>query len=127
MKISVFGLGYVGSTTVGCLARSGHYVVGVDVNESKVSELNSGKSPIAEPGLAELLSTGVADGLIRATHDPADALSDSDMALVCVGTPSAANGTHNMTHVAEVTRQIATALAQYAGRRFTVVYRSTMR
>lgn len=127
MKISVFGLGYVGSTTVGCLAKSGHSVVGVDVNGAKVSALNSGHSPIAEPGLAEILSEGVATGVIRATHDSDAALQDADMALVCVGTPSAADGTHNMAHIAEVSRQIATALSRTVSRRLPVVYRSTMR
>jgi len=127
MKISVFGLGYVGSTTVGCLAKSGHQIVGVDVNEAKVSGLNSGNSPIAEPGLADLLSRGVAAGLIKATHDPDYAVRDADMVLICVGTPSMADGSHNMAHVAEVSRQIAVALSKTRLRRLPVVYRSTMR
>lgn len=127
MKISVFGLGYVGSTTAGCLVRSGHHVVGVDSNESKVHELNAGKSPVAEPGLEELLKDGIAAGRLKGTVDPVEALRDSVLALVCVGTPSTADGTHNMTHVADVSRQIATALKNFANRRTTVVYRSTMR
>src|SRR5690606_16934073 len=97
------------------------------VSPGKVDELNVGRSPITEPGLPELLATGVKAGLIRATQDPVVAIADADMAIVCVGTPSGAGGAHNMGHIADVTRQLAAAMAALKRDRLTVLYRSTMR
>src|SRR5580765_4218062 len=88
MRVSVFGLGYVGCVTASCLARAGHRVVGVDVNQEKVDLLNAGRSPIVEPGLGELAATMVASGRLRATTDVAEAVRDAQVALICVGTPS---------------------------------------
>jgi len=102
MKIAVFGLGYVGMTEAACLARQGHEVIGVDVNDEKIAMVNSGRSPIAEPGLAELIETAVKKRLLIATNDPAPHIDSCRVAFVCVGTPSAPDGSHNMTYVAEV-------------------------
>ena len=127
MKIAIFGLGYVGLTAAGCLAKSGHSVVGVDVSAGKVETLNRGLSPITEPGLPELLADGVKSGLISATLDPMKAISDADIAIICVGTPSGFDGAHNMDHIVDVSRQIGAALKSLKRDRLTVVYRSTMR
>jgi GDP-mannose 6-dehydrogenase len=127
LHILIYGLGYVGLTAAGCLTKEGHTVTGIDVNEDKVRELNAGLCPIAEPGLDELLADAVAKGRLKATQMAREELQSADMALVCVGTPSAPDGAHNMTHIAEVSRQIAVAMTEKRAKPLTVVYRSTMR
>lgn len=127
MDILIYGLGYVGLTAAGCLTKEGHRVVGVDVNEDKVRDLNNGVCPIAEPGLDELLSAALAEGRLKAVQMAGDEVQRADMALVCVGTPSAPDGAHNMSHIAEVSRQIAIAIGEHRTSPLTVVYRSTMR
>lgn len=127
LKILIYGLGYVGLTAAGCLAKQGHNVVGVDVSESKVRAVNDGLCPISEPGLQDLLADAVAAGTLRATQTPATDVLDADMAIVCVGTPSAIDGSHDMSHIAEVSRQIALAVKGRSGPQLTVTYRSTMR
>ena len=92
MNISVFGLGYVGSVSAASLAADGHQVIGVDVSPDKVAQVNAGRSPIVEPGLDELLARTVAAGRLRATTDAAQAVRDSEVSLLCVGTPSRRNG-----------------------------------
>ncbi len=92
MNISVFGLGYVGAVSVACLADLGHQVLGVDVNVEKVAAVAEGRSPIVEPQLNEMLARGVSAGLIAATTDARSAISRSDLALVCVSTPSNVTG-----------------------------------
>ncbi len=127
MDVAIFGLGYVGIAIACSIARDGHRVWGVDASEKRVRAVADGVPPISEPDVPELLAEGLAKGLIRATASPAEALATADMAIVCVGTPSAANGAHNMGFVAEVTRQIATALPEGRTRALTVAYRSTIR
>ena len=127
MFVLIYGLGYVGLTAAGCLTSAGHAVLGVDPNEEKVRLVNQGLSPISEPGLAELFAEGVARGLLRAVQNPGEAVGDADVALVCVGTPSAPDGSHNMSTIAEVSRQIAAGVDPERPRPLTVVYRSTMR
>ncbi|MEO8812864.1 MAG: nucleotide sugar dehydrogenase [Caulobacteraceae bacterium] len=127
MRIAIYGLGYVGLTAAGCLTRQGHWVLGVDVNQAKIDQLNAGKSPITEPGLAPLLAAAVESGLLEAVADPGDRLAGCDMAIVCVGTPSAADGSHDMSFIAEVSRQIAAGVDQERASPLTVVYRSTIR
>lgn len=127
MNIVIYGLGYVGLTAAACLAKEGHSVIGVDVNAAKVAEINAGRSPITEPGLAELLDAAVADGSLKAKLSAQNDIKSADMAIVCVGTPSAPGGAHNMTHIAEVSRQIASDLLQDRSAPITVVYRSTLR
>ena len=128
MRIGVYGLGYVGLTGAICLASEGHDLVGVDVSDDKVRKIASGASPIREPGLDAMLADALAAGRLRCTTDPFEPTRTCDLAIVCVGTPSAPDGSHNMRDIAEVTRQIASGLRE-AGRkeRFTVVYRSTIR
>jgi len=125
MRISIFGIGYVGCVSAACFARAGHDVIGVDVNPTKVDIIKSGKSPIVEPGISELIHDEVKAKRLSATTDSADAIKASDISLVCVGTPSKPNGSLNLDHVRKVCEEIGTALAAKA-ERHTVVIRSTM-
>ena len=125
MRISIFGLGYVGIVTSACLARDGHSVIGVDVNADEVAALAAGRSPIVEPGLAELLEQGVRQGRIRATDDSRRAVAETDISLVSVGTPSQANGAPDLSFVMRVCREIGQAIAA-KGSAHTVVLRSTV-
>jgi GDP-mannose 6-dehydrogenase len=127
MKIVVFGLGYVGCTAVACIASQGHTVVGIDVSAGKVEAIGAGKSPIREPGVEELIAAAHADGRVSAFTQIDSQLDDADLAIVCVGTPSGADGAHNMSYVVQVTRQIADAVKADRGKVLTVAYRSTMR
>lgn len=129
MKIVIFGLGYVGFTAACCIASQGHTVIGVDVSARKVEAINAGKSPIVEPKVDDMLRQGLADGLISARTQIGDALDDADLGIVCVGTPSAADGSHNMGYVADVTRQIAQALERTPRKSgpIAIAYRSTFR
>jgi len=108
--VSVFGLGYVGSVVTGCLAESGHCVIGVDANRMKAEWIASGRSPIKEKGLEDLLRKGVEKGAVRATTDPRSAVLETGISLVCVGTPSNDNGSADLEHVIEVSEQIGDAL-----------------
>ncbi len=127
MKIAIFGLGYVGFTAMCCIAKEGHHVIGFDVSEKKVNQINQGIAPITEPGVDVLLREGLEAGRISAHTEIRRHLNECDMAIVCVGTPSAPDGSHNMTYIAEVTRQIAAAVGQNRTSPLTVVYRSTIR
>ena len=95
MNVSVSGLGYVGSVSAASFAADGHTVVGVDVNPDKVASLNEGRSPIVEKGLEELIQENRANGRLRATASTADAVRDTDLSLICVGTPSRRNGRYS--------------------------------
>ena len=110
MRVSVFGLGYVGAVTAACLARAGHEVTGVDVNHEKVAMVNAGASPVVEPGLGDLLAEVVGAGRLRATSSGEKAVADTDLALICVGTPGQANGRPDTGAVAQVGREIGHAL-----------------
>lgn len=125
MRISVFGLGYVGCVTAAGLARAGHDVLGIDVDIDKVAMVASGASPIVEPGLQELIAEVVGNGALRATVDGQRAIASSDLALICVGTPSRPNGQLSTDALVRVSRGIGEALAG-ARRPFTVVVRSTV-
>jgi GDP-mannose 6-dehydrogenase len=127
MKVAIFGLGYVGCTSAACIASQGHEVVGVDVSEGKVARINAGESPITEPGIDELIREAHAAGRLRAVVSVGREIADADLAIVCVGTPSAPDGAHNMSYIAEVTRQIADAVARHGAKGLTVAYRSTVR
>src|SRR5688500_14430806 len=107
MKISIFGLGYVGAVTAGCLTLRGHEVTGVDVHAQKVEALNRGEAPIIEPGLPELLKDARDKRLLTATSDVIAAVRDTDVSLVCVGTPSAISGALDLRFVRQVAAQIA--------------------
>jgi len=108
-----------------CFAKAGHNVIGVDLNPTKVEIINSGKSPIVETGIEELISAMVAEGRLGATTASAEAIMNSDVSLVCVGTPSNANGSLDLNHVQHVCEEIGVGLKRKAGRH-TVVIRSTM-
>lgn len=125
MQISIFGMGYVGAVCAACLADYGHEVIGVDVSALKVKLINAGKSPIVEPGLGELLEKGVAAGRIRATTDTEDAILNSELTMICVGTPSKRNGDLDLKYVDAVAREIGAVLKTKKGRH-TVVVRSTV-
>ena len=125
MKIGICGLGYVGLTSAACLLKQGHTVHGVDVSESKVRDLKAGHCPIHEPGLLELLKGGIDSGEFTvASSIQAGDFDDFDIVLVCVGTPSAPNGSHNLGYIAEVSRQIAVSFS--GSKPLTVAYRSTV-
>src|SRR3954454_16190114 len=125
VRVSVFGLGYVGCVSAASFAGDGHDVVGVDVNADKVAAINAGRSPIVEPGLDELLADGVARGRLRATADTAAAVHDSEVSLLCVGTPSRRNGSLDLTYLERVSEQIGAALADTPHYHIVVV-RSTV-
>jgi len=105
--IAVFGLGYVGATSMACLAKLGHRVIGVDIDAAKVGMASRGESPIQEPGVAELLESAHNAGLIGATTNAADAASQSDLCFICVGTPSRPNGSADTTFLRQVIETIA--------------------
>lgn len=125
MKISIFGLGYVGAVSAGCLASDGHTVVGVDPNETKVALINQGHTPIIEKDIGEMISATVKSGHLRATTDVRDAVLNTDMSLICVGTPSQLNGNLDLSHVRKVCEQIGQAIKEKAAFH-VVVARSTM-
>src|SRR2546426_564328 len=125
MRVSVFGLGYVGSVSAASFAADGHEVIGVDVNTDKVATVNAGRSPIVEPGLDDLLQRAVSEGRLRATTSTADAIADSDVSLLCVGTPSRKNGSLDLTYLERVSEQIGAALKSKANYHVVVV-RSTV-
>ncbi len=125
MRVSVFGLGYVGCVTAACLAKQDIHVIGVDLNPVKVEQVNAGKSPVLEPGLEELIRDGVARNLLSATVDGRSAAVETDVSLICVGTPSNPNGSLDLDHVMAVCTEIGEALAQKADYH-VVVIRSTV-
>jgi GDP-mannose 6-dehydrogenase len=125
MRITVFGLGYVGAVSAGCLARRGHQVIGVDVNPLKVAAINNGEAPVLEPGLPEAISEAVATGRLRATSDAAEAVRSTDLSLICVGTPSGAQGSIDLKALDRVCESIGAALRDHDGRH-TIVVRSTV-
>ena len=127
MKIAIFGLGYVGFTAMCCIAREGHKVLGIDVNAEKVAGILIGQAPIKEPEVDTMLTEGLARGLIHAVTSAAGELDDCDMAIVCVGTPSGADGGHDMRYIIDVTRQIAGELKPGRAKPLTVAFRSTIR
>jgi GDP-mannose 6-dehydrogenase len=125
MRVSVFGLGYVGSVSAASFAADGHEVVGVDVNSEKVRAINEGRSPIVEPGLEQLLRAGVDAGRLRATTDTAEAVNATDLSLLCVGTPSRRNGSLDLTYLTRVCEQIGDVLREKDAYHVVVV-RSTV-
>ncbi|MEW5918396.1 MAG: UDP-glucose/GDP-mannose dehydrogenase family protein [Gemmatimonadota bacterium] len=124
-RVSVFGLGYVGCVSAACFAKEGHNVVGVDVSAAKVDMVSRGQPTIVEHGIAEMVAEMVAAGRLRATTDVRDAVFNTNISLVCVGTPSRPNGSLDLTYVERVCTQIGEALREKTDRH-TVVIRSTV-
>ncbi len=124
-SISVFGLGYVGCVSAACFAKEGHAVTGVDVNPVKVDMINTGKATIVEAGIGELVAEMAHSGRLRATTSVEEAVRDTAVSLVCVGTPSRANGSLDLSYVERVSEQIGAALRNKPGRH-VVVIRSTV-
>jgi GDP-mannose 6-dehydrogenase len=125
LRISVFGLGYVGVVSGACLAAAGHAIVGVDVCAEKVALIESGRSPIQEPGVTELVKDAVLSGSLRATTDAFDAVTATEVSIVSVGTPQEQNGRPDLSFVYRVVQQIAEA-AKRAGKPHCIVLRSTV-
>lgn len=125
MQVSVFGLGYVGCVTAACLARAGHEVVGADISSEKVTMINAGTSPVIEPGLNELVAEMISNGRLRATMSVEEAVAHSDLAMICVGTPSGRNGQIDVTAIQRVGTDVGRAL-QGRAEVYTVVLRSTV-
>lgn len=125
MKISVFGMGYVGCVSAGCLAEMGHEIVAVEPNPTKVTMINQGRSPIIEPRIGQIIESAVATRRLRACSDWSTAVQYSELAVVCVGTPSQANGSIDLSSVLRVCEQIGEGLASKQ-EYFTVVVRSTV-
>jgi GDP-mannose 6-dehydrogenase len=127
LKIAVLGLGYVGVTAAACLTSQQHDVIGVDPNPTKVEAILAGRSPITEPGVGELIAKAREQGLITAITTMVPDVATCDLAIVCVGTPSAVDGSLNMTQIAEVSRQLAELVKAYPDGNLVVAYRSTVR
>ena len=125
MKVSVFGLGYVGSVSAACLACDGHEVIGVDRERTKVNLINGGRPPIIEAEIGELIASAVKANRLRAVNEAVHAIRESDLSFVCVGTPSRINGNLDLTFIRRVCEEIGTALRTKATRH-TVVIRSTI-
>jgi GDP-mannose 6-dehydrogenase len=115
MKISIFGLGYVGTVAIGCFAKAGHEGIGVDINEDKIELINSGQSPIVEAQLNELISEGRKNGRITATNDSIQAVCSSDVSFICVGTPSTLEGHLDLSYLEKVSKEIAEGLRKKNG------------
>ena len=125
MRISIFGLGYVGTVSAGCLADDGHEVVGVDPLPTKVDLINRGQSPIIEADIGEIIAATAKAGRLRATSDPVEAIRETELSFVCVGTPSQANGNLDLRYIRRICEQIGEALKSKSARH-TVVIRSTI-
>jgi GDP-mannose 6-dehydrogenase len=124
-SVSVFGLGYVGCVSAACLASRGHRTIGVDVNPDKMECLRQGRAPVVEAEIGDLTARVVAAGDLKVMADAHEAVTSTDISLVCVGTPSGAGGALSTTSLQDVTARIGAALAD-VDRWHVVVYRSTM-
>jgi len=125
LKISVFGLGYVGTVTAGCFAHDGHQVLGVDLSQTKVDLISRGQSPIIEADIGQIIASTSQAGRLRATNDQAQAVRETELSFICVGTPSQPNGNLDLRYIRRICEQIGQALKQKAARH-TVVIRSTI-
>jgi GDP-mannose 6-dehydrogenase len=125
MKISIFGMGYVGAVTAACLAKEGHEVIGVDISKDKVEQIASGKSPIVEARIGEIMADVVSSGALRATLDARAAINETEVSMICVGTPSRENGDVDLTYVTRVTEKIGQVLKNKKDFH-TLIFRSTI-
>ena len=125
MRVSVIGLGYVGCISAACLANEGHSVIGTDISRVKVDLLNEGNTPIIEKDIGEIISKTIAEGRLKATTDTAKAIENTDISLVCVGTPSQPNGNLDLKYVERVCIEIGELLAKKNDRHLVAI-RSTI-
>lgn len=125
MKISIFGLGYVGAVSLACLARDGHQVIGVDIDRAKLDLISAGQTPVVEEGMVGLMAQAAASGRVSVTTDAGQAVRDSEISLVCVGTPSAYNGSQDQGAVVGLAHEIGRALRDKRTPHL-VVFRSTL-
>ena len=125
MKVSIFGLGYVGTVSAACLANDGHEVVGVDPIQTKVDLINEGRTPIIEQEIGDIIAANVKSGRLRAVVDPDQAIQATDLSFVCVGTPSQPNGNLDLRFIRRICEQIGHAL-KHKSSKHTVVIRSTV-
>jgi len=125
MNISIFGLGYVGAVSLACLARDGHKVIGVDLDPVKLDLIRTGKTPVVEEGMVDLMASVAASGRISVTTNAAEAVRDSVISLICVGTPSAPNGSQDQTAVLRLSRELG-AVMRGIDRPHVFVFRSTL-
>ncbi|HBV20145.1 MAG TPA: GDP-mannose dehydrogenase, partial [Nitrosomonas sp.] len=125
MDISVFGLGYVGAVSLACLAKEGHNVTGVDIDNTKLDLIRSGKSPVIEAGMPELVQEVVAAGRVKLTQSTQEAMAQTNLSFVCVGTPSQSNGNQDQTAVLRLTEQLGAAL-KLKNDRHIIIFRSTL-
>ena len=125
MKISIFGLGYVGAVSLACLSRDGHEVIGVDIDPNKLALILAGKTPVVEEGMVDLMAQVVLSGRVTVTTDAQMAVQDSDISLVCVGTPSAHNGSQDQSAMLGLAEEIGLAIGLKEAPH-VVVFRSTL-
>lgn len=125
MRISIFGLGYVGAVSLACLARDGHSVIGVDIDAAKLELIRTGKTPVVEEGMVDLMAKVAASGRVSVTTDVIQAVMDSDISLICVGTPSAPNGSQDQSAILNLARDLGRAMRDKAGDH-VFVFRSTL-
>jgi GDP-mannose 6-dehydrogenase len=125
MKIAIFGLGYVGCVSAACLADMGHHVTGVDVNAEKVKMISRGEAPIIEPGLDDCLARVLRQGYLKATTSADEAVQESEVSIICVGTPGQMNGRLDTRSLEHVMQEVGKALASFRGYH-VVVIRSTL-
>jgi GDP-mannose 6-dehydrogenase len=125
MKISVFGMGYVGCVTAAALSRGQHEVVGVDINRQKVNAINQGEAPVVEKGLSELVADRASSGNLRATADGSEAVVATDISLVCVGTPAKKNGSFDYSHLLSAVAEVGAGIKRKSGHH-AVAIRSTV-
>jgi GDP-mannose 6-dehydrogenase len=125
VEISIFGLGYVGAVSLACLARDGHRVVGVDVDQAKLDLIASGRTPVVEEGMVQLMADVVASGRVSVSADARTALLQTEISLVCVGTPSAPNGSQDQTAMVRLVRDLGSAMREKEATH-VFVFRSTL-
>jgi len=125
MNLSIFGLGYVGAVSLACLARDGHHVIGVDIDRSKLDAIAAGRTPVVEEGMVDLVKSVAASGRVHVTTDVSEAIGASELSLICVGTPSAANGSQDLSAILRLARDIGAAIA-LKREPHVLVFRSTL-
>jgi GDP-mannose 6-dehydrogenase len=125
MNISIFGLGYVGAVSLACLARDGHRVIGVDIDQAKLDLIAGGKTPVVEEGMVDLMAQVVASGRVSVTRDVGKAVAESEISFICVGTPSAPNGSQDQAAIVRISEELGRAM-RAKPEPHVVVFRSTL-